>query len=81
MGTEIDNEILARQIADLVLDGLFKRSRDEMTVDDVCREFGISRQTIRRRIKTGLLPKPVRKCGKFRFVRSTIVKADLDGLL
>lgn len=74
-------EQIAQRTADLVLACLYERSRDEMTVLDICREYGISRQTIHRRVTNGLLPRPRRRGGRSIWRRSAVIQADLDGRL
>lgn len=78
---DIIAERIAERTAEKILTALFSRSRNEMTIEDICREFGISRQTVRRRIRHGLLPKPQRRRGKYRFSRSDVIKADIEGRL
>ena len=83
MADKIDDiaEQIAQRTTELILQNLYKRCRDEMSVNDVCREFGISRETIRRRIKAGLIPRPDRKRGRNVFSRTSIENAEFRGLL
>lgn len=79
--SEKDIAAIAEKTAKIVLETMFNRSRDEMCTEDICNEFGISKETIRRRVKAGLLQKPTWKRGRKIFRRSDILKADLRGTL
>ena len=74
-------ERIAERTAELVVAALCARSRDEISLQDLCREYGISRQTVRRRVAAGLLTAPVRKRGRLYFARSTVEKAEINGQL
>jgi predicted DNA-binding transcriptional regulator AlpA len=74
-------ETIAQRTADLIIQVLMSRQRNEISVREICEEYGISRQTVWRRQKNGMLPSPNRKRGKNIYSRSAIVNADLNGRL
>lgn len=74
-------ERIAQRTAQLILNGMFSRKRDEITMDEVCREFGLSKQTLRRRVKNNLLSTPIRRNGKNCWPRSDIIKAHLRDII
>ena len=74
-------EHIANRTAELILKNLFERHRNEISIDGICKEFHVSRETIRRRIRAGLLPSPQLKRGKNWFPRHVIETADIKGIL
>ena len=74
-------EKIAQRTAELIMQKLFQRCRDEMSVHDICQEFNISRETLRRRIKSGVLSKPRRSRGRNWFSRYEVENADVRGYL
>lgn len=76
-----DIKKIALAVAQEVSKILYRRHRDEISLVDICAEYGISRQTIKRRVAVGVLPKPKKKGNKNYFTRSDVELADLKGLL
>lgn len=74
-------EKIAKRVTEVLLKNLYERSRDEVTVKDICNEFLISRETLRRRAKAGLLPIPRKRAGKNYYSRHTIELANIKGIL
>jgi response regulator of citrate/malate metabolism len=72
---------IAVRTTELIIKNLYKRQRDEISTVDICQEYNISRETLRRRIKSGILPTPQKKRNKNFYSRSTIELADLRGVL
>ncbi len=78
---DADIKKLAKAIAEEVAKILYKHHRDEISLRDICTEYNISKQTIYRRIKCGVLPEPRKKGNKNFFNRTDIERADIKGLL
>lgn len=79
-----ENELIdaiARRTTEMILSNLFERHRDEVSTGEICREYGISRETIRRRIRAGIIPQPTRKRGKNWYSRRSIESCDIKGVL
>lgn len=74
-------EKIAVRVTEVLLQNLFERQRDEISIRQICNEFNISRETVRRRIKTGILPYPNKRGGKNWFSRSVIENVNIKGLL
>jgi hypothetical protein len=74
-------EAIAVRTSEMILRNLYERRRNEISVEEICKEFNICRETIRRRIKAGLLPQPQLKRGKNWFPRQVIEAADIKGIL
>lgn len=74
-------EAISDRTAEKILQSLFERKRDEMTLEEIRKEFGVSRETIRRRVKDRILSPPVRKRGKNTYSRNEIESLNLCGRL
>lgn len=72
---------IAIRTAEILLRNLYERQRNEISTREICIEYGISPDTLRRRVLSGLLPPPQRKRGKSWFPRSAIEVADIKGIL
>ena len=69
--TDEDIKKIAKATAIELAKILSRRNRDEISLVDVCTEFGISRQTVYRRVKYGLIPEPRKKGNKNFFNRAS----------
>ena len=79
--TETLADVISRRTVEILFKNLYERRRDEISTEEICREFNISRETLRRRIKAGLLPLPQKKRGKNWFPRHVIEIADIKSIL
>jgi len=70
-------ERVADKTASKVLRVLNNKQRDEISTSDIVREYGVSKTTIRRRRKAGVLPTPVIKHNQQYYPRSAVERADL----
>jgi excisionase family DNA binding protein len=68
-------------IAEAILCKLFDRNRDEITMNEICKMLNISKDTVRRKYKYGLIPRPAFKRGENYFLRSDIDRAIKKGVL
>ncbi len=68
-------------IADSIISKIFERERDEITMNEICKKLHISKDTLRRKYRYGLIPKPVFKRGENYFNRSDIDTAIRKGIL
>jgi response regulator of citrate/malate metabolism len=68
-------------IADAIIRKIFDRKRDEITMNEICKMLNISKDTIRRKYKYGLIPKPVFKRGENYFSKCDIDSAIKKGIL
>lgn len=70
-------ERVAEKTASKVLRVLNNKQRDEISTSDIVREYGVSKTTIRRRRKAGVLPTPVVRHNQQYYPRSAVERADL----
>ena len=76
--TQQEIESIAKRTAEIVLDSLIANSNGEISINDLCRRYGISKRTVQRRIAQKLLPEPKRRAGRAYFDSADILQAEFE---